>query len=694
MVCLDGKYPKCGIAPDFYLLYLCKLIANIKDAMLKFNSEEESLRVVSRSSPLSVIQVREALSLFPSVKYRQIGIQSFGDKNKHISLMENIVPDFFTRELDEMLLQKEADIAVHSAKDLPYPLSPELEIFALLEAFDKTDSLVSQNNRTLAQLPPGARVGTSSVARKKELLRARPDLEIVSIRGTIEERIAQVDSGFIEALIVASCALKRLKLEHRSAEILPFQTHPLQGNLAVVGRKNCQQIKELFISQDIRTRYGKVILVGFGPGNPDLLTLGGDKALAKADIIFHDDLLDRSFLSRYAGEKVYVGKRKDHHHASQNEINEWIYRAAAAGKNVVRLKGGDPMIFAHGREEIDYLQSRLVEVEVIPGISSGIALSAYTHIPLTHRGIASSVAFVTGHSGESVQIPTADTLVYYMGGANISLIAKKLIASGRPPDTPAALVHKVSLPDQKTWFSSLQELQYSVIKSTPILMLVGEVVALENPKENQPRVLLTGTSTHAHYSHAHHTPLIKIEKIADNKDLENAIQAINSFDWIIFTSRYGVYYFFEAWNKIHSDMQDLAKIRMASVGKTTTSELNKYQITPDLEPEIESAKGLIAHFQKENLTGKRILLPRSNKGLKALSEALAKLGNQVTDIPVYRNTINEKAEKVDLSLFQKIIFSSPSGVEAFTQLYGEIPSGIQLIAKGETTEQKLKEYTL
>ncbi|GHV32233.1 hypothetical protein FACS1894177_08080 [Bacteroidia bacterium] len=650
------------------------------------------LKVISRNSPLSIIQVKEALSFFSAFSYQLSTMQSFGDKNKQISLMDNIASDFFTRELDEAILRDEADIAVHSAKDLPYPLSPGLEIFALLEAFDKTDSLVSKNNRTLAQLPQGARVGTSSAARKREVLSYRPDLEIVSIRGTIEERIAQVDTGFIEALIVASCALQRLGLAHRAAEILPFQTHPLQGNLAIVGRKGRQSIRQLFASHDVRKRYGKVTLVGFGPGNPDLLTLGGDKALAKADIIFHDDLLDQSFLSRYPGEKAYVGKRKGHHHSSQDEINERLYRAAVSGKNAVRLKGGDPMIFARGREEIDYLQSRLVEVEVIPGISAGIALSAYTHIPLTHRGLSSSVAFVTGHSVENLQIPSADTLVYYMGGSNISTIAKKLIASGRPENTPAALVHNVSLPDQKTGFSSLKELQYTVIKNTiPVLIIVGEVVALENQQSHQQKVLITGTSNDTDYANVYHTPLIQIDKIEDDKDLQQAIQEIDTFDWIIFTSRYGVRYFFEAWNKTQSDIRNLAKIRIASVGKTTTCELNEHQVSPDFEPEIESAKGLVAYYQKENLKGKRILLPRSDKGLKYLSEELSKLGNQVVDIPVYRNTINKKAEKTDLAQFQKIIFSSPSGVEAFSEIYGEIPPGIQLIAKGETTEQKLKE---
>ena len=158
-------------------------------------------------------------------------------------------------------------------------------------------------------------------------------------------------------------------------------------------------------------------MVGFGPGNPELLTLAGDKALKEADVIFHDDLVDKAYLNKYQAEKVYVGKRKGKHSHHQDEINELIYRAALSGRAVVRLKGGDPMVFAHGREEIDYMQSRFVRISVIPGISSGMALSAYTHIPLTHRGVASSFAFVTGHE-KTVQTPSADTLVYYMGGCS------------------------------------------------------------------------------------------------------------------------------------------------------------------------------------------------------------------------------------------------------------------------------------
>ncbi|MDR3268489.1 MAG: uroporphyrinogen-III C-methyltransferase [Tannerella sp.] len=673
---------------------------------VKAKSTTLKLKVVSRKSPLSLLQVREAFSFFPLLGYRLILLDSYGDKHKQISLLDAAsplpcgkgteagwAPDFFTRELDDMLIRGEADMAVHSAKDLPCPLPSELELFALFEALDKTDALVSKDHLTLARLPLGARVGTSSKTRKNELLNSRPDLEIVSIRGTIGERIAHLDDGRIDALVVATCALKRLGWEHRIAEILPFRTHPLQGHLAIVGRKDRPEIKALFCSKDIRRNYGKVTLVGFGPGNPDLLTIGGDKALAKADVIFHDDLVDQTCLSKYPGEKICVGKRKGSHRFHQDEINESLYQAAVSGKNTVRLKGGDPMVFAHGREELDFLQSRLIEVDIIPGISSGIALAACTHIPLTYRGVASSVTFVTGHSEQDVQTPDADTLVYYMGGANISAIAGKLIASGRREDLPAALVYNVSRPDQKVYYTTLKELQYSIVKyPTPILVVIGETVAFENRDSHKQPVLVTGTSSgeHAHYTNVTHTPLIEIRKIKTNKRLQDVLKEIHTFHWIIFTSRYGVRYFFETFNDMHADIRTLAHIRFASVGETTTSELRKYGIRPDLRSETESAEGLVRHFTAMGYKEQRILLPRSDKGLKYLSEELEKLGNEVADVPVYTNTVNREAGKTDISRFRKIIFSSPSGVDAFIRLYGAIPSGIQLIVKGETTGKKLK----
>ena len=270
---------------------------------------------------------------------------------------EPVDGDFFTRELDEALLNGEADVAVHSAKDLPYPLPAGLELYCLTAATEKTDALVVREpflsdggqhgnddvrNRQpfgLQQLPAGARIGTSSANRKAELLKLRPDLTVVSIRGTIEGRLRQVDNGYVDALIVATCALKRLGLDARIAEVLPFKTHPLQGHLAVVGRTGNRQQKAMFSTLDVRRSYGTVTLVGFGPGNPELLTLGGDRVLQQAGIIFHDELIDVAFLKKYSAEKVCVGKRRGRHRCHQDEINERMYRAAVEGKHTVRLKG-------------------------------------------------------------------------------------------------------------------------------------------------------------------------------------------------------------------------------------------------------------------------------------------------------------------------------------------------------------------
>ena len=198
---------------------------------------------------------------------------------------------------------------------------------------------------------------------------------------------------------------------------------------------------------------GSVTLVGFGPGNPDLLTIAGEKAIAEADIIFHDDLIDQEFLNKYQAEKVYVGKRRHKHSANQDDINQLLLDAALSGKKVVRVKGGDPMVFAHGGEEIQLLEKYNVPVTVIPGISTGLAVASLTKVPLTHRNISSSVSFISGHAAE-IGLPNTDTLVCYMAGFNIHRIAAKAIAEGRDPQTAVMLVSKVSTPEQQEFSRS------------------------------------------------------------------------------------------------------------------------------------------------------------------------------------------------------------------------------------------------
>ncbi|MBQ1649806.1 MAG: uroporphyrinogen-III C-methyltransferase [Prevotella sp.] len=616
------------------------------------------IRIISRQSRLALLQVEELVKEAGITDYELIKTTSYGDRHKEVSLMdEGLAQDFFTRELDEALLEGRADIAVHSAKDLPNPLPDGIELLALTEGKDPSDSLVARDGLTLATLPEGSKVGTSSAQRKEELLKVRPDLVVVPIRGTIEERIAQVDDGSVDALIVATCALDRLGLCGRAPERLPFKTHPLQGKLAVTGR-----------------HYGKVWLVGYGPGDPELITVKGQRLLKEADVVFYDDL---SFVpvpvpvpvKKY----IYVGKRSGRHSHSQEEINELMYQAATEGKTVVRLKGGDPMVFAHGREEIDYLQSRFVKVEVVPGISSGIALASLTQIPLTHRGLARSAAFVLGHA-KDIQTPTADTLLYYMGGAKVSEIAHSLIASGRSPETPVALVTNVSLPNQRTVFTSLGEMKWALFKATPVLIVVGEVVALE-AKTHKSRVYDTSSTSE--------TPLIKIEHLPF---ISNSNMDILEFDYIVFTSRHGVKHFFEEYNNNYQ----LPKI--ISVGSVTTAALRERGIEPFFESPTQSARGIIDFF-RDKPRGSRILLARSDKGLKALTDGLRQ--HEVTDLPVYSNRPDKDAVKQDLTQYDKILFSSPSGVEAFRDLYGitkdkELQFDGLIIAKGETTYEAIQ----
>ncbi|MBP5134561.1 MAG: hydroxymethylbilane synthase, partial [Paludibacteraceae bacterium] len=214
-------------------------------------------RVIARNSRLSRLQVEEVAAKFPEVSFRVELLASYGDRHQHISLLNGEAPaDMFTRELDEALIEGRADLAIHSAKDLPYPMDARLEVVALFPPFDQSDSLVSRSHLTLAQLPAGSTVGTSSPMRRRELQALRPDLKVVGIRGCIEERVRQVREGEFDAAIVATCALKRLGMVDEISEVLPFETHPLQGYLAVTARRGRNDLKELLKRDDVLHRQG------------------------------------------------------------------------------------------------------------------------------------------------------------------------------------------------------------------------------------------------------------------------------------------------------------------------------------------------------------------------------------------------------------------------------------------------------
>ncbi len=229
----------------------------------------------------------------------------------------------------------------------------------------------------------------------------------------------------------------------------------------------------------------KVYITGFGPGDPDLLTVKAVKAIEKAEVIFFDDLIDQNFLKDYPAEKIYVGKRKGNHSYSQEQINEFLYQSASSGKTTVRLKGGDPFIFGRGGEEYEYLKKRLIDVEVIPGITAAFGAAATSGISLTSRGISSSVAFCTGFPLNKKRIPEADTLVFYMSASNLSETARTLIEQGRKNTTPVALVRNASLENQETEYTNLQDIADGKVGLvSPMVAIIGEVAATKNRNIN------------------------------------------------------------------------------------------------------------------------------------------------------------------------------------------------------------------
>ena len=727
----------------------------------------KKIKVIARGSRLSRLQVEEVFKNFPELAYEIKYLESYGDKNQQISLLNGEAPaDIFTRELDDAIRQGDADIAIHSAKDLPYPLPEDIEVIALFPAFDTTDSLVSRDHKKLAELPAGSIIGTSSPLRKKGLNELRPDLTIKGIRGCIEERVQQVKDGKYDAAIVATCALKRLGMEDEIAEVLPFPTHPLQGFLAVTGKKvkseerrvknqnaesssaSEQENSSLFTLRsslkNLLNSQGTVSLVGFGPGDPDLLTIKAAKAIDAADIIFYDDLIDDSYLADKKAEKIYVGKRAGYHHKEQADINRLLLDAAREGKNVVRLKGGDPMIFAHGSEEIEYLESNLIKVNVIPGITTASALAASQKISLTHRDFSSSVALVSGHTPQPVT-PDAETLVYYMGAKQLQAIATQLIdKEGWAFNTPVLLTYNVSRPDEQTFETTLWNLRNGEMQNlpTPLIALIGNVAGLKHHQASDIKpTLYTGTlpaieKRKADYTY---TPLIEISyhpsyftKILEDNYCEHydgkSFTEYCEWDesqalYYIFTSQYGVQATLDYYDLIFKEQEEHVFI---SIGDTTTEALHKAGVKDVIQVEKDNRYGVIEWFKKEKerldaarpqyehsfelfekmdhdnydpeledfvyrYENRLVFYPHSSLSPEDIPLALQELGFNVLSAVVYNNELPKNPRRVNLNHFKRIVFTSPSTIDNFIKLYGKLPENTEFITRGPITQAHLEE---
>ncbi len=455
-----------------------------------------------------------------------------------------------------------------------------------------------------------------------------------------------------------------------------------------------------------------IYLVGAGAGDVGLLTLKARDVLQAADVVIYDRLADDELLNFCAGAKrIYVGKEAGKHTLKQSEINQLLVEEARANKIVVRLKGGDPFVFGRGGEEALYLRENNLPFEIIPGVTSAIAVPAYAGIPVTHRGVATSFAVVTGHEDptkpESTinweKLATAvDTLIFLMGVANLPQIVAKLIEHGRNPNTPAALIRWGTKNSQETIVTTLAKAPDSKILP-PAIFVVGEVVNLREQLQWFDNKILFGkkilvTRARAQASKLSSAlknlgaeviecPTIKIVPPSDNfAAADAAIKNLRGFDWIIFTSANGVEKFFERL-KVHKlDARALNKV--AAIGSATAEKLSTFGIIADVVPKDFVAESL-AEALKNLVADKKILLARAEVARDILPDALKNFGASVEVVPIYK-TIPEFPAQIDFAALDLITFTSSSTVENFVAAYG-IPK-ITTAAIGPITAQTLKKF--
>lgn len=467
---------------------------------------------------------------------------------------------------------------------------------------------------------------------------------------------------------------------------------------------------------------GKVYIIGAGPGDTGLITLKGIECLREADVVIFDYLVSKDLLkyARSDARFIYAGKQGGAHTLSQWQINDLLVKEAKARNIVARLKGGDPFIFGRGGEEAEKLAANKISFEIVPGVTSAIAVPAYAGIPLTHRGLTSTVAFVTGHEDPTKEKSDIDwqalarigTLVFLMGVKNIEKIVHELRVNGRSPKTPAALIRWGTTVKQQMLtgtLSSIVKLARGQKFAPPAILVVGEVVALRDTLQwfdSKPLfgkgIVITRPEKQAddlaqllikEGANPIHFPTIKIVPPASWRELDNAIKKLEDYDWLIFTSANGVAYFFERLSAKGKDIRDLKGIKICCIGPATARQVQEKGIRVDLVPGEFISEGILKSFSRTNLKGKKILIARAAQARDVLPEGLKKLGAQVDVVTAYETISSGKKKKELEELFKEnhvdvITFTSSSTVNNFVKIMGnnfKLPESVKIASIGPVT---------
>ena len=478
---------------------------------------------------------------------------------------------------------------------------------------------------------------------------------------------------------------------------------------------------------------GKVYLVGAGPGDPGLLTLRGKEVLEMAEVVIYDYLANPRFLD-YAppeAERIYVGKKGGDHTLSQEGINDLLVQKAL-NHTVVRLKGGDPFVFGRGGEEAQVLKRAGIPFEVVPGVTAAIAVPAYAGIPLSHRDHTASIAFVTGHEREDAgdskiawdKLATGvGTLVFFMGVKNLPEICGSLMAHGRGPETPVAVIRWGTTTEQETVVGNLGNIVEKVREAglkPPAITVVGGVVDLRdelNWFERRPlfgrRILVTRAREQASEfkekleelgAHCIEFPTIAIEPPPSWEPLDDAISRLSSYDWVVFTSVNGVRFFMERLLHSGLDVRELKGVRLAAIGPKTAESLRKYGLRLDLVPREYRAEAILEGLAGEKVEGMRFLVPRAMVARDILPDTLRQRGAEVEVVPAYQTVLpsRKSPEILDRLLKREIhcvTFTSSSTVSNFFSLFDRVEihaalQGAAIACIGPITADTAEEFGL
>jgi uroporphyrinogen III methyltransferase/synthase len=643
---------------------------------------KQPIKTGTRSSRLALIQTEAVLRLLreklSNLKWELIPFSSPGDRDKTADLVT--APDnFFTRDLDEALLAGSIDCAVHSAKDLPDSLPAGLDFFWLPDSADPRDALVGSRTPRI--------VGISSERRAAYVKKRFPDAEIKPLRGTIEERLTQLDAGKFDTLIVAAAALQRLGLEERIAEWIDPVELPVpdgQGALALTFRSGDDRflrLRSLFVRP--------VVFVGAGM-NAGLCTQEGVAALRRAEVCLYDALLDDALLSELpeTARKIFVGKRSGQHSRSQDEICELLVRFARQGKRVVRLKGGDPGLYGRLAEEIDALDALKLPYRVIPSVSSLSAATTGTGLLLTRRGTADCFRVITAKTADG---GSGETIAVFMGIQSLEETMTRLLAEGHPPSLPVSVVFHAGGSQQQIVSAPLREIASKVGSTdSPGLVLIGETadpkflyrahgalsgrrVWLTCSRDVQPRAAQAvldfgGVPVQQ--------PLIEL--------IPEQLPAIESYDWLILTSPSAV----RCLMIQISDLRGLPKILCC--GEGTAAALSAFRIQADTMPAGEfNTEGVLRTAQEVIPKAARILRLRSDRAGEKLSIELRKTFQHVDDIVICRN----QPVRCEMLGCDAVFFASVSAVESFAEQFGvEELSGKEVVVIGARDAAALRRH--